>query len=65
MPAPDRRPRRPRPLTDEQLRKRLRAAQDEIATLGGAWGMPVGRLRYRLLLLERRIQEMLERWPES
>jgi hypothetical protein len=27
--------------------------------------MPVGRLRYRLLLLERQIQEMLTRWPED
>ena len=57
--------RRPRPFTEEQLRKRLQAAQDEVATLGAAWEMPVGRLRYRLLQLERRIQEMLERWPED
>ena len=32
---------------------------DEVGALGAAWEMPVGRLRYRLLLLEQRIQQML------
>jgi hypothetical protein len=59
------RPRRPRPLTEDQLRRRLQTAQDEIATLAAGHQLSAGQIRYRLLLLEQRIQEMLVRWPED
>jgi hypothetical protein len=57
--------RRPRPLTEQQLRKRLQAAQDEVGTLAAGYQLSAGQIRYRLLLLEQRIQEMLTRWPED
>jgi hypothetical protein len=62
---PSPRLRRPRPLTEQQLRKRLQAAQDEVAALAAGHHRTTGQIRYRLLLLERRIEEMLERWPED
>jgi hypothetical protein len=41
----------------------LQAALDEIATLGAAYDLSTGAIRPRLLLLERHIEETLERWP--
>ena len=38
---------------------------DEITALGGAWQLPVGEMRWRLLLLERQLRETLERWPRG
>lgn len=56
--------RTPRPLTEQQLRKRLEAMQDELAAIGGAYQLSAGQLRRRLLLLQREVQAMLERWPD-
>lgn len=56
---------RPRPLTVRQLRKRLEGLQDEIAALGGAYDQSAGQIRRRLLLLERHIEDTLERWPPA
>ena len=49
-------------LTERQLRKRMEVVLDEVGALGAAWGMPVGQIRRRLLLLERQLREVLERW---
>ena len=53
------RSRRPRPFTEEQFRKRLQTAQDEVAALAAGHQLSAGQIRYRLILLERQIQEML------
>jgi hypothetical protein len=53
----------PRPLTERQVYRRLQAALDEIAALGGAYQLTAGEIRRRLLLLERQLREALERWP--
>jgi hypothetical protein len=52
-----------RPLNSRQVRKRMEAALDEIAALGGAYQLTAGQIRRRLLLLERQLREVLERWP--
>jgi hypothetical protein len=56
--------RKPRPLTTRQVRKRLEAMQNEIAAVGGAYRLTAGEIRRRLLLLQRQVQEMLDRWPD-
>ena len=43
----------------------LQAALDEIVSLGGAWLLPGGQIRRHLLLLQRHVQDMLERGPPS
>ncbi len=57
--------RRPRPLTEQQLHKRVQAAMDEVGALGAGHQLSARQIRYRLLLLERKIQEVLTRWPED
>jgi hypothetical protein len=54
-----------RPLTEQQLRERVEAMLDEVAALGAGYDLSAGQIRYRLLLLERRVRDMLERWPEG
>jgi hypothetical protein len=54
-----------RPLTEQQLRERVEAMLDEVAALGARYDLSAGQIRYRLLLLERRVRDMLERWPEG
>jgi hypothetical protein len=53
-----------RPLTERQLRVRPVALQDEIAAVGGAYQLTAGQIRRRLLLLQREVHVMLERWPD-
>ena len=54
---------RPRPLAERQVRARFAGGLDEIAALGGAYQLTAGQIRRRLLLLERQLREVLERWP--
>lgn len=55
---PPRRPvRRPRPLTERQLRKRMQAMLVKIAALGATHQLTAGEIRYRLLLLQRQVRE--------
>ena len=61
--APRRPGRQPRPLTERQLRKRMEAVLDEVAALGGAYQLTASQIRRRLLLLERQVQDMIERLP--
>jgi hypothetical protein len=35
----------------------------EIAAIGGAYDQSAGELRRRLLLVERQVRELVERWP--
>ena len=66
---PAHRPARPvrwqRPLTEQQLRKRLEALRDEVEALGAAYQLTAGQIRWRLLRLQRRIEETLERLPSA
>lgn len=57
--------RKPRPLTERQCRARVQAALDELAVLGASQHLSAGELRYRLLVLQRQIRAMLERWPDA
>jgi hypothetical protein len=60
-----RRVRRPRPLTERQLRKRMEAVRDEVEALGVAYQLTTGEIRWRLLLLERHLEETLDRWSPA
>jgi hypothetical protein len=53
------------PLSERQVRARVQAALDEIVTLGGAYRLTAGEIRRRLLLLERQVREVLDRWPQG
>ena len=53
-----------RPLSERPRRKRLEAMLDEIRALGAAYQLTAGQIRHRLLLLERHVEETLDRWPD-
>ena len=46
-----------------EVRARVEAVLDEIATLGAAYQLTAGQIRWHLLLLERQARETLDRWP--
>ena len=52
------------PFTERQCRARVQAALDEIAVLGAGQHLSAGQVLYRLLLLQRQIRAILERWPD-
>jgi hypothetical protein len=63
---PTQRPARtPRRLTEGQVCHRLQAMLDEIAALGGAYQLTAGQIRWRCLLLQQVVQELLDRWPHA
>ena len=42
------------------IRRRIKRVRDRLAELGSAWDMSNGMLRYRVRLLERELQRLLD-----